>query len=259
LTASGEMLSPDRFQVTAESFEDRRRDVVRRVLRDYGIPLATTLERLSVARRFDRQAFDMIVQTFGTALPLDQFERIADLSFVTKGDDGFLTIHNAIAETIRETLTPQMRATSVQALFQHFEERARVATAREVTEKNVIALVESAFLRLAQGAEGYVTWLSGAAYSVHRTAPYASVAGLWRETAGIIETRLGPEHPDTRVCCGTGATLPRRSRSASAPWLSMKRCSGPSIAKRRPASTTSRVSCGTRATLPRRGRSASAP
>jgi hypothetical protein len=127
LVASGEVLSPDRFQITAESFEERRRQIITRVLRNYDVPLAVTLERLSVARRFDYRAFAHVVQRFGTALPLDQFERIAELSFVTKGDDGFLTFHNGIAGTIRNTLSPQKRATSVQALFQHLmnEERLR--------------------------------------------------------------------------------------------------------------------------------------
>jgi tetratricopeptide (TPR) repeat protein len=197
LTASGGAPPPDRFQVTAESFEGRRQEIVRRVLRDYGTPLETTLERLSVARRFDYLAFKHVVETFGTALPLDQFERIANLSFVTKGADGFLTIHNAIAETIRETLTPQKRATSVEALFRHFEERAKVATAREVSDETVAALVEAAFLRLVQGAKGYVTWLSEAGAAVERAARYTSVTGLWREAASIIETQLGPDHPDT--------------------------------------------------------------
>jgi hypothetical protein len=162
LVASGTALSLDEFHVASDSFEGRRREIVKRVLRDYGTPLETTLERLSVARRFDRQAFTHTVQTFGTALPLDQFDRIADLSFVTKSADGFLTIHNAIAETIRETLTPQMCSTSVDALFEHFEKRAKVAAIREVTDDAALALSEAAFLRLAQGTEGYVNWLGEA-------------------------------------------------------------------------------------------------
>jgi tetratricopeptide (TPR) repeat protein len=207
LMALGTAPSPDRFQVSAESFEGRRQEIVKRVLRDYGAPLETTLERLCVARRFDRQAFIHVVQTFGTVVPLDQFERIADLSFVTKGADGFLTIHNVIAETIRETLTPQKRDTSVEALFKHFEERAKVASPREVTDETVAALVEAAFLRLAKGVEGYATWLSKADDSVSGAARYASVTSLWREAVDIIETRLGPDHPDMATSLSSLAGL----------------------------------------------------
>ena len=109
LVAKKEALTPGHFQVSAPTFEGRRREIVARVLREYGLPLQTTIERLSVARRFDRAAFEHVVKNFGTGLPLDSFEHIAGLSFVTRGDDGFLTIHNAVAQTIRETLDPERR------------------------------------------------------------------------------------------------------------------------------------------------------
>src|SRR5208282_4515363 len=98
-------------------------EIVARVLREYGLQLQTTIERLSVARRFDREAFRHMVEKFGTGLPLDSFDRIADLSFVTRGYDGFLTIHNVVAETIRETLDSERRRTSIDELFNHYAER----------------------------------------------------------------------------------------------------------------------------------------
>ena len=55
--------TPDRFTITADTFEARRNELVKRVLRDYGNSLRTTLERLSVARRFDRAAFSDVVRT----------------------------------------------------------------------------------------------------------------------------------------------------------------------------------------------------
>jgi tetratricopeptide (TPR) repeat protein len=207
LVGSGARLSPDQFRVTAKGFAGRRLEIVRRVLRDYGTPLETTLERLSVARRFDRQAFEYVVRTFGTALPLDQFERIADLSFVTKGPDGFLTIHNAIAETIRESLSAEMRDSSVDALFRHFEERARVATPQNVSEESLAALFEAAFLRLEQGAEGYAAWLQEAADAAWNAARYASVASLWREANTAIAKQLGPDHRDTAASLNNLAVL----------------------------------------------------
>jgi tetratricopeptide (TPR) repeat protein len=207
LTASGAAPLADQFQVTEEGFEGRRQEVVKRVLRDYGVPLESTIERLSVARRFDRQAFTYVVQTFGTGLPLDQFERIENVSFVTRGADEFLTMHNAIAETIRETLTSQKRATSVEGLFRHFGQRAKVATTREVSDETVAALIEAAYLRLGQGVEGYVAWLSEAGDGVRKAARYASVTGLWREAVSISETLLGREHPDTAVSLNNLAVL----------------------------------------------------
>ncbi len=196
LSASG-AIGPEDFEVTAASFEGRRREIVARILRDYGLPLQTTLERLSVARRFDRSAFAYVIETFGTALPLDQFERLSELSFITKSDDGFLTIHNAIAETIRETLMPEKRRTSIEALFEHFEARAKVSSPLEVTDASIAALIEASFLRWAQGAEGYVGWLEKLNGFVKDAARFSSVTALWREAVSTVEVCLGSEHPDT--------------------------------------------------------------
>jgi tetratricopeptide (TPR) repeat protein len=207
LTASGAPIVPDQFKITATSFEERRREIVARVLRDYGVPLQTTLERLSVARRFDRSAFAHVVQTFGTAWPLDQFDRIAELSFVTKREDGFLTIHNAIAETIRETLAPQKRQTSIDALFNHFDARATVNSPLEVTDETIVTLIEASFLRRAQGIEGYAAWLSQRSRFVKDAARYASAAALWREAVNTVEDRLGPGHPDTAASLNNLASL----------------------------------------------------
>jgi tetratricopeptide (TPR) repeat protein len=208
LTASGSAPSRNQFRVTAESFEGRRQDVVKLLMGDYGVALKSTIERLSVARRFDYQAFAHIVQTFGTALPFDQFERLTHLSFVTQGADGFLTIHNAIAETIRETLTRQRRDTSIEALFRHFEQRAKVVTIQELSENSLVTLVEAAFLRLAQGEAGYIGWLRNATEVFVRTAWHSGVlTQLWREAANIAETRLGRDHLDTAIAFNMLAIL----------------------------------------------------
>ncbi|UVK56707.1 tetratricopeptide repeat protein [Mesorhizobium sp. AR02] len=197
LVAKKEALTPDRFAVSAPTFEGRRREIVARVLREYGSPLQTTIERLSVARRFDRAAFRHVVETFGTGLPLDSFARIADLSFVTRGDDGFFTIHNVVAQTIRETLDPERRSTSIDALFAHYSARIKVNVPSDVTDATVAALTEAAFLRRAKGIDGYVAWLDTASDIVSEAGRYSSVAQLWRETLEDVESSLGPEHPDT--------------------------------------------------------------
>jgi len=58
--------------------------VSERVLRDCGPALQATIARVSVAWRFDRVAFEHVVRTFATALPLDGFDQIGALSFVTR-------------------------------------------------------------------------------------------------------------------------------------------------------------------------------
>lgn len=200
LRTAGEAFSAETFQVEAESFESRRLEIVRRVLRDYGAPLQTTLERLAVARRFDRQAFAHVVQNFGTALPLDQFGRIADLSFVSASDNGFLTLHNAIAETIRESLDDERRLSSIDSLFGHFEARAELVSTGPVTEENVIALVEAAFLRRSKGLVGYAEWLKLASERFARAGRVAHLLPLWHEAAADAEAELGADSLDLAIC-----------------------------------------------------------
>jgi tetratricopeptide (TPR) repeat protein len=207
LVAKKEALTPDRFQVSAPTFEGRRREIVARVLREYGLPLQTTIERLSVARRFDRAAFEHVVKTFGTGLPLDSFEHIARLSFVARKDDEFLTIHNVVAETIRETLDPERRRTSIEALLDHYSARMKVDSPRDVTDAAVTALTEAAFLRRAKGIDGFVAWLEAASRIVIDAGRYSSAAQWWRETLDVVEASLGPDHPDTAMSLNNLALL----------------------------------------------------
>jgi tetratricopeptide (TPR) repeat protein len=209
LRESGAAIGPDTFKITATSFEGRRREVVTRVLRDYGSPLQITLERLAVARRFDRRAFAHVIQTFGTALPIDQFDQVAQLSFVTVGEDGFLTIHNAIAETIRETLTIEKRRSSIDALFEHFEARVKIDLSLEITRATVTALIETSFLRRALGIKGYATWLNQLSEAIHRAAEFAipSLTALWIEAINHIEAFYGPKHPDLAIALSSLGTL----------------------------------------------------
>jgi len=120
LVAQGKSIEPTTFDVKATDFAGRRREIVERVLRDYGEPMQQTLKRLSCARRFDRAAFEHIVKAFHTGLPLDAFDTIDDLSFLTKGDGGFVSMHGIMADAIREMLDPATRIETLQAIFEHF-------------------------------------------------------------------------------------------------------------------------------------------
>ncbi|MFY9291360.1 MAG: tetratricopeptide repeat protein [Methylorubrum rhodinum] len=196
LSAKGQA-APERFTVEAETSDDRCIKMIKQVLRDYGDPLQTTIERLSVAQRFDRAAFACVVKTFGTAVPQDSFERIADLSFVTRAPDGFLSLHDVVAVAIRSQLDEDKRRTSIDALLDHYTARARVESHFDLTDAHVLALFEAASLRWAQGAEGYVTWLFEIVEPLQISARYAEATALWRNALTLIETALYSNHPDT--------------------------------------------------------------
>ena len=104
-----------------------------------------------------------------------------------------------MAEAIRETLSEEMRQTSLAALFEHFSYRVKVAWHREITTANVTALFEVAYLRQAQGLHGYAEWLSEATEPLRVAAQYAPLTTLWRDASIAIEKALGAEHADTAV------------------------------------------------------------
>lgn len=210
LSAKGQA-APERFTVEAETFEARCIEMIERVLRDYGAPLQATIERLSVAQRFDRAAFVCVVETFGTAVPQDSFERIAGLSFVTRAPDEFLSLHNVVAAAIRSQLDKDKRHTSIDALLNHYTARARVESHFDLTDAHVLALLEAAHLRRIEGPEGYADWLSKNSIFVGDSGRLQQAILLWSDALEFSEEHLGYEHINTLKCINSLAFFLNKS------------------------------------------------
>ena len=202
LAARGNALTPEFFHIASDTFEGRCRELVHRLLRDYGDELQVTLERLSVANPFDRAAFEHIVDFFRTGLPFDSFERIAGLSFMTKSQDGFLVMHRVIADAIRSMLSKERYQSSTEALLKHYESRAAVSSPRDVTDQTISALFEAAYLRRQLGIDGYVDWLSQRVAPIRMAARSVVGERLRRETLRLVEEIIGEEHHGGEVRCG---------------------------------------------------------
>lgn len=201
LVVQAKPIELDAFRVAAPDFEGRRRELIDRVLRDYGQSLQVTLRRLSFARRFDRPAFEHVVKTFVTGLPLDAFETIAGMSFITRGEDGYLTIHGVVTEAIRELLDPETRNSSLKTLFDHYESRASFSSPREITDQTISYLFEAAYLRRQIGINGYVEWLVGITAPMEMAARHVACEQIWREALSFVENELGSNHSDALTCC----------------------------------------------------------
>jgi tetratricopeptide (TPR) repeat protein len=199
LVALGKSIEPATFSVTANDFAGRRREIVERVLRDYGEPMQQTLKRLSCARRFDRAAFEYVVRTFHTGLPLDAFDTIDDLSFLAKGEGGFVSMHGIMADAIREMLDRATQTATLQAIFEHFDARAKVASHREVTDQTVAALFEAADAKGRISPESFSGWLVPAVEPLRMAARYGDAAVLWRQALAVAEQHSGPDHADTAL------------------------------------------------------------
>ena len=208
LTAAG-TVSPDRFRLSADTFEARFREIVDRTLRDYDAPLQATLERLAFARRFDEAAFNHVVTTFGTGLPLDAFDRIVELSFVTRAPDGFISIHGVMANAIRSIQSDRKRKETIASFFCHFWSRAKVETHFKLSEEKILCLFEAADLHWRIDRNGYVAWLFKATRPLSVGAILAPNAALWREALAKVELEDGSEHPSTGTCLNNLAGLLR--------------------------------------------------
>ncbi len=199
LEGRGVAFGPEDFRTEAESFRPRCAELAERLMR--GFPethsLIATVKRLCVANRFDRTGFGFVLDHFKTGLPLDFFDELPNLSFITEGDDGWLTMHRAVAEAIAETLPDERRRESVEALQAHFEERATVERGLDVTDETVAAPFEAADLRRQLGAEEYVEWLVPLAAKIHQSARYALGEQLWRDALALCEMNFCAEHHDT--------------------------------------------------------------
>ncbi|WP_177218669.1 tetratricopeptide repeat protein [Donghicola eburneus] len=192
----GERAQPENFAVAGRGFEARRQELVQRLLRDYDDPIQELVTRLALAQQFDRAAFAHIVKTFNIPISLAAFDRLADLSIMTVGEDGWLSPHRAIADAIVQSEKDEIISTSREALIENFEARAQPNRVLDVTEDTFKCLVEAARLRRQIGLEGYVEWLNtvqGTAFKAHRPQFFE---GLWRQALIMTQTLLGERHPD---------------------------------------------------------------
>ena len=188
---------PEDFKVEDPDFSARCQTILNRLLRDYGEAWEYTLKRLCVADRFDKAAFDHVIDSFGTGLAKDAFDRLAGLSFVSAGEAGFLTLHRAIRDVLRSSLEAERHRETAAGLLAHYEPRATPPSPKDINEIHRLALFEAVALRKQLGTEGFVSWLSRL-MEPFRVAAWARTDELiWRDTLGFIEENLDEEHSDT--------------------------------------------------------------
>ena len=188
---------PEDFRVADPDFNERCRTLLNRLLRDYGKEWEYTLERLCVADRFDKAAFDYVIDTFGRYLANDEFDRLMGLSFVRKDETGFLTLHRAIRDVLRSSLdTNRLRETAAK-LLEHYEPRAIPSSPKQIDESHRLALFEAVALRQQLGAEGFVGWLYRLTEPFRIAAQARTGELIWRDASGFLAENLGEDHPDT--------------------------------------------------------------
>ena len=198
LIANGIIVVEDEFTVSSDSLSGRRQELVRRVLRDYGADLQMAIERLSVSLRFDRSAFKHVIDSFGIGLSVDAFDQVAKLSlFSLNDDDGFVSMHRAVADIVVQMMEPNCKRTSIETLLDHYQNRLKAPTVKELTKEHILALFEAAYLRRELDAEGYINWLNENTQQLSQASRAISGERLWRSGLVFSLENLGEEHPDT--------------------------------------------------------------
>ncbi|MDV7340690.1 tetratricopeptide repeat protein [Terasakiella sp. A23] len=191
-------ITPDIFDVEAEHFDDRCYELVDRLLRNFDEPLCNTLRRLSVTNRFDKAAFECVIQETGMAK--DGFKKLVGLSFIKEADEGFHTMHRATSEAIVRTMGEDMRENSIDLLLTHYTDRAVNTAIRDVDEATLIALSEGSGLYLRRGVEGYVDWLNGTDHVISESGLKTQLEQVWRDALSLCQERFGEDHGNTQTC-----------------------------------------------------------
>ena len=179
--ASGQEVSPQCFSIIEPDFKGRCQRLLERVLRDYGEPMQSTLKRLCVAERFDKQAFAHVISKFQTGLPLDRFYRIKNMSFVTEDSEGFILIHRAIRDVMLTWLDDKYKNESVELLLTHYTRRASFDPKTKSPDVELIALNQALRLRMLQDPAGITFWLKSLEEPFLNRAKYSDLEIIWRD------------------------------------------------------------------------------
>ena len=197
MTKRNDTPKPEDFKVTDPDFGARCQKILDRLLRDYGEAWEYTLKRLCVADRFDKAAFDHVIDSFGTGLAKDDFDRLAGLSFVSADETGFLTLHRAIRDVLRSSLDADPLRETAAKLLEHYEPRAMPPSPKQIDESHRLALFEATALRQQLGAKDFVGWLTPIIEPFEVAAQARTCELVWRDASGFLAENLGEDHPDT--------------------------------------------------------------
>jgi pentatricopeptide repeat protein len=209
--------TPQNFTVTAAGFEGRRRELIERLLRDYDDAVQDALSRLALVGRFDRVTFEHVITAFHLPLAFGAYDKLASLSILSTDEDGWLSLHRAIADAIVQAIDPETLAITRGLLRAHFESRALAALEDGAVEMAQTCLLEAIGLRRQDGHDGYADWLDAITEAFDSFHHDAFRQSIWEEALDLMRRASPAGHPNTATCLFQLATaLIRRGRKAKA-------------------------------------------
>lgn len=214
LKAEGEKVTPGHFTTRSKSISDRRRELVRRLLRGYGQELETSLTHLAVARWFDLDLFEATDQEFNLG-GAPTFDRISSLSFVERDAEGRLRFAPSVwREALVEGLDGERRRRMLKVIFEHMDARATPAEDREITEDNCAALSHSAYALAELEPHRFGEWQQERLEPFLHGARFDAAIPVYRLWAQIAE---GIERPGTAAHAGPNLRLAHELRRLEHP------------------------------------------
>jgi len=189
LKAEGEKVTLAHFTTRSTSISDRRRELVRRLLRGYGQDLETSLTHLAVARWFDLDLFEATDQEFNLG-GAPTFDRICSLSFVERDAEGRLRFAPSVwREALVEGLEAERRSRMLKVIFEHMDARATPAKGSEITEDNCAALSHAAYALAELEPDRFDKWQQERLKPFLHGARFDAVIPVYRAWARLAEAR----------------------------------------------------------------------
>jgi tetratricopeptide (TPR) repeat protein len=184
--------SPPDFQGTPQDVRDR-------FLRYLDRSETETLKVLSVARFWDRELFESLIEEFNTGYPATALPELRRFSFVQEEQmPSTWTIHPLMREALQEHLDAELRRRVHQYLFDHYNDSLEGLESTAINDAHKIALTEALHHgKRALATEYLFEWFTAAGEIFKRAALWQFLIPLYEESARLIYDRQGPEHPHT--------------------------------------------------------------
>lgn len=194
MLAQGEQPTPQTFDLMGKTYDARRGDLLRRILRRYPSEIHGLLQRLACTLEFDRDVAARLIANFHIPFDMIRFAELERLSFISSTEDGRrLAIHSHIRDTLIAALNQQDLHETRQMLADLFCMRATPSD-RTVNVQHARAFAEAIRIH----AEGYLK--EGLLFYKPRVAAFAMpqlggiLIGALRHAVAVERKREGNEY-----------------------------------------------------------------
>jgi tetratricopeptide (TPR) repeat protein len=194
--------SPSDFQGTPQ-------DVLDRFLHYLDRSETETLKVLSVARFWDQELFESLIEEFNTGYPATALPELCRFSFVQEEQiPGTWTIHPLMREALEAHLDAELHRRVHRYLFDYYNDSLEGLESTAVGDAHKMALTEAFHHgRYALATDELSAWFTTVEEVFRRGVLWQFLIPLYEEFARLIEDRLGPEHPDTATSLNNLAGL----------------------------------------------------